>query len=115
MATPAFRTDRTTRKNTWDRPDLKRISSAYLFQEIMTRPMDTVPILIFKISNGYLKLGYQISDHFDVAADFSMAAFDASDPGPDTLNASPGETIDILRGYGSFLLRNNFEKSFWST
>ncbi|MDX8337677.1 TonB-dependent receptor [Draconibacterium sp. IB214405] len=65
----------------------------------------------FKITNGYLKLGYRISDHFDASADFSVAAFDASDPGPDTLNASPGETIDILRGYGSFSLRNNFEKA----
>ena len=65
----------------------------------------------FKITNGYLKLGYQISNHFDASADFSIAAFDASDPGPDTLNASPGETIDILRGYGSFSLRNNFDKA----
>lgn len=65
----------------------------------------------FKITNGYLKLGYEISKHFDASADFSLAAFDASDPGPDTLNAAPGETIDILRGYGSFSLRNNFEKA----
>jgi len=65
----------------------------------------------FKITNGYVKLGYQISDHFNASADFSVAAFDASDPGPDTLNASPGETIDILRGYGSLSLRNNFEKA----
>ncbi|WP_297085732.1 TonB-dependent receptor [uncultured Draconibacterium sp.] len=65
----------------------------------------------FKITNGYLKLGYQISDHFEAEADFSVAAFDASDPGPDTLNASPGETIDIMRGYGAFSLQNSFDKA----
>lgn len=65
----------------------------------------------FEITNGYLKLGYKINTHFEAEADFSLAAFDASDPGPDTLNANPGETIDILRGYGSFSLHNNFAKA----
>ncbi|NCB09060.1 MAG: TonB-dependent receptor, partial [Bacteroidia bacterium] len=37
--------------------------------------------------------------------------FKAADPGPDTLNAKPGEKIDIMRGYWAFSLQNEFEKS----
>uniref|UniRef100_UPI0032179D6E TonB-dependent receptor n=1 Tax=uncultured Draconibacterium sp. TaxID=1573823 RepID=UPI0032179D6E len=65
----------------------------------------------FKISNGYLKLGYDFSEHFSASTDVSLAAFKASDPGPDTLKASPGESIDILRGYWAFSLLNEFEKA----
>ncbi|MCY1720753.1 TonB-dependent receptor [Prolixibacteraceae bacterium Z1-6] len=65
----------------------------------------------FKISNGYLKLGYDFNEHFSVSTDFSLATFKSSDPGPDTINASPGESIDILRGYWAFTLLNEFEKA----
>jgi len=65
----------------------------------------------FKITNGYVKLGYDLNAHFSASTDLSIAAFKASDPGPDTLNASPGETIDILRGYWAFTLINEFEKA----
>lgn len=65
----------------------------------------------FKITNGYIKLGYNISDHFYATADFSLAAYEAADPGPDTTNAKPGERIDITRGYGAFTLQNEFEKA----
>ncbi|MCK3686340.1 TonB-dependent receptor [Maribellus sp. YY47] len=65
----------------------------------------------FKITNGYVKLGYDLNPHFSASTDFSIAAFKASDPGPDTLNASPGESIDILRGYWAFTLLNEFEKA----
>jgi len=65
----------------------------------------------FKISNGYLKLGYDINEHFFVSGDASLAAFKSSDPGPDTLNASPGESIDISRGYWAFTFLNEFEKA----
>lgn len=65
----------------------------------------------FKITNGYTKLGYNISDHFYATADFSMAAYEAADPGPDTINAKPGERIDIKRGYGAFTLQNEIEKA----
>jgi len=64
----------------------------------------------FKIDNGYLKLGYNFNEHFYASTDFSLAKFDAADPGPDTLNAKLGERIDILRGYGAFTLKNEFEK-----
>ncbi|MEN8118679.1 MAG: TonB-dependent receptor, partial [Bacteroidota bacterium] len=65
----------------------------------------------FKINNGYIKLGYEINEHFYVSTDASLAAFESADPGPDTLNAKPGERIDIFRGYWAFKLQNEFEKS----
>ncbi len=65
----------------------------------------------FKIDNGYFKLGYNIGEHFNATADFSIAVFDAADPGPDTLKAKPGERIDITRGYGAFTLQNEFDKA----
>lgn len=65
----------------------------------------------FKINNGYVKLSYQINEHLFASTDLSLADFNAADPGPDTLNANFGETIDILRGYWSFTLQNEFEKS----
>ncbi len=65
----------------------------------------------FKITNGYLKLGYDFNEHFTASTDVSLAKFKASDPGPDTINASYGESIDITRGYWAFTLQNEFEKS----
>ena len=65
----------------------------------------------FKINNGYAKLGYNFNEHFYATTDFSLARYNAADPGPDTLNAKPGERIDILRGYGAFTLQNEFEKA----
>jgi iron complex outermembrane receptor protein len=64
----------------------------------------------FKISNGYAKLAYDINRNLRVSTDLSLAVFDAADPGPDTLNASPGEKIDITRGYWAFAVQNEFEK-----
>jgi iron complex outermembrane receptor protein len=64
----------------------------------------------FKITNGYFKTGYSFNEHFHATADFSLADYEAGDPGPDTLNAKTGERIDITRGYGAFTLQNEFEK-----
>jgi len=68
------------------------------------------PASDFKITNGYAKLGYNFNEHFHASTDFSLAKYKASDPGPDTLNAVPGEKIDIRRGYWAFTLQNEFEK-----
>ncbi len=65
----------------------------------------------FEITNGYLKLGYDISTHFFASTDVSIAAFESSDPGPDTLYAEAGESIDILRGYWAATLLNEFNNS----
>lgn len=65
----------------------------------------------FKITNGYIKLGYDINNHFYASTDLSLATFEAADPGPDTINAKHGNQIDILRGYWAFTLQNEFDKA----
>jgi iron complex outermembrane receptor protein len=65
----------------------------------------------FKITNGYTKIGYELNKNLKMSADFSLAAFKASDPGPDTLNAKKGFDIDITRGYGAFTFENEYEKA----
>jgi len=65
----------------------------------------------FKINNGYLKLAYELNPHLSATTDFSLAKFKAADPGPDTINASVGEEIDILRGYWAFTLLNEYDKA----
>ena len=62
----------------------------------------------FSITNGYVKMGWDISEHFNATADLSLAGYQATDPGPDTLNAKPGNTIDITRGYWSLSVDNNY-------
>ncbi|MBN1596769.1 MAG: TonB-dependent receptor [Bacteroidales bacterium] len=64
----------------------------------------------FSITNGYISAGYKINEHLKINADLSLAQFDATDPGPDTVNATAGETIDIFRGMGAFTVDNQFEK-----
>lgn len=64
----------------------------------------------FDIVNGYLKLGYDISRYLKAGADLSLAQFNATDPGPDTLKALPGNHLDILRGYGAISLSNESDK-----
>ncbi|PIF06653.1 MAG: ligand-gated channel protein [Draconibacterium sp.] len=65
----------------------------------------------FKITNGYTKLEYRFNTHFHATVDFSLAAYKAADPGPDTTGASYGKSIDIQRGYSSFILLNEFKKA----
>ena len=64
----------------------------------------------FKITNGYLKLGYAINPHLCAGADFSIAGFQATDPGPDTANAVAGNSIDITRGYWSLSFDNEYDR-----
>lgn len=64
----------------------------------------------FAIDNGYIKLGYQLNNHFSATTDFSLAHFNATDPGPDTINAKIGNNLDIMRGYWAFDLKNEFKK-----
>ncbi len=62
----------------------------------------------FSITNGYLKFGWNISENISANADLSLAGFKATDPGPDTLNAVKGNTLDIMRGYWSLSVDNNY-------
>jgi iron complex outermembrane receptor protein len=64
----------------------------------------------FKITNGYIKLGYELTKNIQANTDFSLAKFKTTDPGPDTLNATKGSSLDITRGYWAFAIENNFKK-----
>ena len=64
----------------------------------------------FNITNGYIKLGYALASNLKASADFSLAGFRASDPGPDTAGASPGNKINITRGYTALTLEQDGEK-----
>ncbi len=61
----------------------------------------------FKITNGYIKTGYDINDVYKVSLDLSLAKFNASDPGPESGLA--GERIDILRGKTALSVENNYK------
>jgi iron complex outermembrane receptor protein len=63
----------------------------------------------FSIDNGYAKIGYDINDHLKINADFSLANFDATDPGQEGANA--GYAIDITRGMGALAFDNKFDKT----
>jgi iron complex outermembrane receptor protein len=65
----------------------------------------------FKINNGYIKAGYELNRNIRLNTDFSIALFKTTDPGPDTLGAKVGNSLDIMRGYWSLDLQNEFEKT----
>ncbi|NEW81617.1 MAG: TonB-dependent receptor [Mariniphaga sp.] len=65
----------------------------------------------FNITNGYLKVGYELNSNLKMGSDFSLAKFKTTDPGPDTLNAVKGSSLDITRGYFSVFLDNEYEKA----
>ena len=64
----------------------------------------------FHITNGYTKLGYQISNNFKIWGDVSLASFEAQNPGTE---ASPmlDNVADILRGVASVTVENNYDKT----
>ena len=74
----------------------------------------------FKISNGFTKMGYELSKHFTLSADFSIAKFNANDNGPvwkmptatiqpykEAATAAPFG-IDITRGKASLSVENKY-------
>jgi len=62
----------------------------------------------FKITNGYIKGGYEFSRHLKVFADFSIAHYETSDPGP--VDGVAGYQIDIWRGETALSLENNMSR-----
>lgn len=60
----------------------------------------------FRITNGYIKADYNLNNNLKLMTDFSLAKFNASDPG--YIDANAGEKIDILRGKVSFSLENKY-------
>ena len=67
------------------------------------------PNSAFNITNGYAKLGYQISHHFQAWGDVSLASFEAQNPGT---RSQPmfDNVADIMRGVASLTVENNAEK-----
>ena len=63
----------------------------------------------FNITNGYTKIGYEISKHFNLVADFNIATINANDNGPEF--ALDSFNIDITRGKTSLSLENKYDKS----
>jgi outer membrane cobalamin receptor len=63
----------------------------------------------FSINNGYLRMCYDINKQLNINVDFSLANFDATDPGME--NSKAGYTIDITRGMGAIALDNKFDKT----
>ena len=63
----------------------------------------------FRVTNGYLDMGYTISDHFSARLYGSVARFHATDPGP--IDGHAGNVIGITRGMGAFVLNNNFDRT----
>jgi outer membrane receptor protein involved in Fe transport len=63
----------------------------------------------FNITNGYAKVGYELSKYFDLTADFCIAKFNADDNG--TIYQPAFLNIDITRGKTSLSIDNKFDKS----
>lgn len=62
----------------------------------------------FSNNNGYIRLGYDVNEKIKIKADFSLANFDATDPG--TEGAVAGEAIDITRGMGGVSIDNHYNR-----
>lgn len=62
----------------------------------------------FKISNGYLKAGYELNHYWKVIADVSLAEYAANDNGP--IHAPALFNIDVLRGKAALSVENRYDR-----
>ena len=67
------------------------------------------PHMGFEQYGTYLKMGYELSDHWKTAADFNLTYWDASNPGTVTQPKLENDQ-HILRGAASLLLENRYER-----
>ena len=63
----------------------------------------------FSITNGYIKLGYKLNEHFQMWGDASLASYKAQDPGT-VMNPLIDNLADIFRGVASLTIENNHDK-----
>lgn len=63
----------------------------------------------FRITNGYLKGGYDINKNWKISADVSLAQYNANDNG--SVYAPAPFNIDILRGKTSLSVENKYTKT----
>ena len=64
----------------------------------------------FEQYGGYAKLGYEMTDHWNVQGDVNVTHFNASYPGPVSAPLLDGDQR-ITRGMTSFALENRYEKT----
>lgn len=64
----------------------------------------------FEQYGGYAKLGYEMTDHWNVRGDVNVTHFNASYPGPVSAPLLDGDQR-ITRGMTSFALENHYEKT----
>ncbi|MDR0873777.1 MAG: TonB-dependent receptor [Prevotellaceae bacterium] len=64
----------------------------------------------FNITNGYVRAGYDISKNFRLWGDFSLADYEAQNPGTVTLPMFDN-IANIIRGAGSATFENKFDKT----
>ena len=64
----------------------------------------------FEQYGGYAKLGYEMTDHWNVRGDVNVTHFNASYPGPVSAPLLDGDQR-ITRGMTSFTLENHYEKT----
>lgn len=64
----------------------------------------------FEQYGGYAKLGYEMTDHWNVRGDVNVTHFNASYPGPVSAPLFDGDQR-ITRGMTSFALENRYEKT----
>lgn len=63
----------------------------------------------FKLSNGYLKVGYDFNAHWSATADVSLADYNANDNGP-VFQPAPFH-IDVLRGKTAVSVDNRYTQT----
>ena len=64
----------------------------------------------FEQYGGYLKLGYELADHWDLSADADVTHFNASYPGPVSAPLVDGDQR-ITRGVASLAVRNEYDRT----
>lgn len=64
----------------------------------------------FEQYGGYVKLGYDINDHWNAAVDFDLTHWNASNPGTVTLPKLENDQW-ITRGAASLTIENHFDKT----
>lgn len=64
----------------------------------------------FEQYGGYLKLGYELADHWDLSADGDVTHFNASYPGPVSAPLVDGDQR-ITRGVASLAVRNEYDRT----
>jgi iron complex outermembrane receptor protein len=69
----------------------------------------------FSITNGYLKLSYDLNSHFRIWGDASLARYSSTNPGPvgstDTTYQIPTHWQEIFRGFASVAVENSYYRS----